>query len=289
MVRFDLKGAAQAGKKASVSPRNGYNYYQLNNQITTIAAKGSAGIWLQFSNDNRTVTLQGKLGVNTPEYLNAAVRNPPLLTLQVMKETLRKKGISISGEIILKEESDTKDNIRTLFVFDSVPMGEILAVMLKTSSNMIAETMLCNIGPGLDSGAAYIEELLGSRGIPGDTFHIADGSGLARQNHCSTSHLALSLCHAYHQAWFDLFLNGLAKPGEQGTLKNRFAELKGKSRLYGKTGTLRDVSNLAGYLRAADGELYAFAIICNNVSSFANTKKWHESICNTLLRYSGLK
>lgn len=253
-VRFDLKGAAQAGNKAKASSHNGYNYFRINNQISTIADKGSAGIWMQVSADNQSVTLQGKLGVNTSQNLKAAVRNPPLFTLQVMRETLRKKGISISGKTILQTTPGQSDSLTTLLLFDSVALEKIMGVMLKTSSNMLAESLLCHIGASPDSGAVIIETLLQSKGIPGDKFHIADGSGLARQNRCSATHLGLTLCHASHQEWFDLFLNSLAFPGEQGTLRNRFTNLKGKARLFGKTGTLRDVSNLAGYLRAADGE-----------------------------------
>ncbi len=287
LVRFDLKGSSQAGTKAKASSHHGYNYFKINNQITTVAQKGSAGIWLQVSKDNSSVTLKGKLGVNTPEYLTAAVRNPPLFTLQVLRQTLGRKGISISGKTRLVDDPEATDSLRTLLGFASVPLDQILGVMLKTSSNMIAETLLCNIGAGIDSGAVYVEELLAARGIPGEVFHVVDGSGLARQNRFSASHLGLTLSHAYHQDWFNSFLNALAFPGEDGTLRKRFTELKGKGRLFGKTGTLRDVSNLAGYLRAADGELYAFVIICNNLGGIANAKKWQASVCNTLLRYSG--
>lgn len=287
LVRFDLKGSSKAGNKAKASPRHGYNYFQINNQITTVAQKGTAGIWLQVSKDNRSVTLKGKLGVNTPEYLTAAVRNPPLFTLQMLRKTLSRKGLAISGKTTLEEDPAAHDSLGVLFGFDSFPLRDILGVMLKTSSNMIAENLLCNIGAGVDSGAVWVEELLAARGIPENGFHITDGSGLARQNRCTASHLGLTLSHACHQDWFDIFLNSLAFPGEEGTLRKRFTELKGKGRLWGKTGTLRDVSNLAGYLRAADGELYAFVIICNNVSSIANAKKWHARVCNTLLRYSG--
>lgn len=285
LVRFDLQGSSRAGNRARASARHGYGYFNLNNQIRTVSTRGTAAIWLEVSRNNRGVTLKGELGVNTPEYLTAAVRNPPQFALQVMKETLARKGIAISGNIILKEEAT--DSLRTLFSFPSPPLGQILRVMLKNSSNMIAETLLCDIGLSPENGAARVEGILSDKGLPAQGIHITDGSGLARQNRCSASHLGLTLCHAWHQDWFQLFLDSLAKPGEDGTLKRRFAHLEDKSILNGKTGTLRDVSNLAGYLRAADGRLYAFVIICNNVSSIANAKKWQESICDKLLRYSG--
>ncbi len=289
LVRFDLKGASRAGQKASASPRHGYNYFKLNNQINTIANKGSAAIWMQVSPDNRSVTLQGKLGINTPEYLNAAVRNPPLYTLQVMKQTLSRKGIYVSGQIRLEDEQAASDSTRALFVFDSFPLRDILGVMLKTSSNMLAESLLCHLGASADSGAVIIESLLAVQGLPGEELQVVDGSGLARQNLCAASHLGLALCHAKRQDWFDVFLGSLAVPSEEGTLKKRFKDLSDKTVVYGKTGTMKDISNLAGYLRALDGQLYPFVIICNKVGSIANAKKWQERVCELLLRYDGGK
>lgn len=47
------------------------------------------------------------------------------------------------------------------------------------------------------------------------------------------------------------------------------------------------VSNLGGYVRAADGELYAFAVFANGIGSIAQAKKLQESVCSALARYSG--
>ncbi len=287
MVRFDLQGASQAGHKAFAQPRFGYKHFKLSNQITTIADKGAAAIWLVLSPDNSKVTLQGKLGVKTPEYLTAAVRNPPGFTLEMLRQTLRKKGITISGKTRVETDPAVSDSLRVLVDFRSVPLAEVIKVMLSRSSNMLAESLLCQLAPSPDSAAVCILDLLRARGIPGEELHIADGSGLARQNISSAAHLGLTLCHAWHQDWFELFLNGLARPGEKGTLNSRMTHLKGKARLFGKTGTLRDVSNLAGYISAADGQLYAFVISCNGVSGKADAKKWQDRVCEVLLHYTG--
>lgn len=287
LLRFDLKGASRPGKKAWASSRHGYQYSKVSNQITTVAQPGTAAIWLSADPDGRGITLQGKLGVNTPEYLTAAVRNPPLFTLEILRQTLRAKGIRVSGPTRLETDPATSDSLTVLLDFASVPLDKILAVMLKNSSNMLAEALLCALKAGRDSSAVYLEQLFSSHGLPADQFQVLDGSGLARQNLCSASHLGLALCHAWQQDWFPVFLDALARPGEEGTLKKRYPDLKGKDLLYAKTGTLRDVSNLAGYLRAADGELYAFVIICNKVGSIANAKTWQASVCDLLLRFDG--
>jgi D-alanyl-D-alanine carboxypeptidase/D-alanyl-D-alanine-endopeptidase (penicillin-binding protein 4) len=283
-VRFELEGAAKAGQKASATPSYNYKFLKVDNRIETVSENGAAGIWLKLSEDGGTVTLHGKLGTNTKQKLTAAVRNPPLFTMTILYDTFRKKGITITGKILL--EDGTSNNFTPLFSHKSPSLAEILAVMQKYSSNMLAEQMLSHIGPGAQNGVTKLMELMAKSCIGGE-FHVVDGSGLSRQNLCSASNLGLALCLARHQEWFDFFLQSLATPGEIGTLKRRFPDLKEKSVLFGKTGSLRDVSNLAGYLRAGDDQLYVFVIMCNKVNNVANARKWQENVCNLLLKYNG--
>ena len=49
--------------------------------------------------------------------------------------------------------------------------------------------------------------------------------------------------------------------GANGTLARRLPALRG--RVLGKSGTLDDVSALAGYVKARSGRRYAFAVLMN--------------------------
>ena len=68
-------------------------------------------------------------------------------------------------------------------------------------------------------------------------------------------------------------LTSLAKPGE-GTLSTRM--LYFKDNLRAKTGTLSDVSTIAGYLTARNGKTYAFNIMINDPKSTSQEKKTLE-------------
>lgn len=286
-LTLNLRGASRAGLKASVSPKRGYSYFTLDNRVQTGGRRGKASTWATLAPDNRGLTLRGKLGVNTSSSHTLPVRQPPLFALLNLRNALNSKGIEVAGKIRIRELALPADSLRTLFIFNSLPLKEMLPVMLGQSSNLIAESLLCELGASPDSGAVYIERLLESSGLSLSEFNAADGSGLARQNRCSASQLALALCHARHQEWFDIFQNSLARPGEKGTLEDRFPQLKGKSLLWAKSGTMSDISNLAGYLLAADGQLHAFAIFCDGPRNNANARRWQEQICALLLRYSG--
>ena len=65
----------------------------------------------------------------------------------------------------------------------------------------------------------------------------------------------------------------MAVPGV-GTLSNRMLYFKDK--LFAKTGTLQNVSAIAGYLTAESGKTYAFCIIINDAKSTGFEKKAFE-------------
>lgn len=58
----------------------------------------------------------------------------------------------------------------------------------------------------------------------------------------------------------------LAVAGRTGTLALRMRHTAAAGRCHGKTGTLTDVSNLAGYCRAANGHTIVFAIFTDGIS-----------------------
>lgn len=65
---------------------------------------------------------------------------------------------------------------------------------------------------------------------------------------------------------FSTFRSSLAVPGVDGTLGGRMRGSTDAKRCAAKTGTLRDVSALAGYCTNRSGDVIAFALLMNNVS-----------------------
>ena len=68
-------------------------------------------------------------------------------------------------------------------------------------------------------------------------------------------------------------LNRMSKPGE-GTLAERMLPLK--EVLRAKTGTLSDISSIAGFVTSQKGKRYAFCIIINDPKSSNSEKKLLE-------------
>ncbi len=79
---------------------------------------------------------------------------------------------------------------------------------------------------------------------------------------------------------FDAYYQTMAKPSE-GTLKNRMLYFNGNLRA--KTGSLSDVSAIAGYLTPQKGNMVAFDIMINDHKLKSNKKKiLEEEILKTI-------
>jgi D-alanyl-D-alanine carboxypeptidase/D-alanyl-D-alanine-endopeptidase (penicillin-binding protein 4) len=60
------------------------------------------------------------------------------------------------------------------------------------------------------------------------------------------------------------FLTSLSLGGLDGTLEKRFQNVDDPSRIRMKTGTLKDVSCLAGYVTGVSGKAYAVVVFVNH-------------------------
>ena len=68
----------------------------------------------------------------------------------------------------------------------------------------------------------------------------------------------------------------------------RFTEEDEVDRVRGKTGTLDGVHCLAGTVEAADGEIYAFAYLVNELpGSISRARKAHDRFCGVLCDLDG--
>lgn len=130
-------------------------------------------------------------------------------------------------------------------------VANLLEKALQESDNFYAETLLRLTGALTGKSGSWQDSLelasleLHECGVSQDEFRLADGSGISRLNEITPRAIAKLLekmCSSYRG---EQFLSCLATPGV-GTLEKRLEGMK----LWGKTGTLRGVSNLAGVLES---------------------------------------
>jgi D-alanyl-D-alanine carboxypeptidase/D-alanyl-D-alanine-endopeptidase (penicillin-binding protein 4) len=118
----------------------------------------------------------------------------------------------------------------------------------------------------LAAGADVVRDTLDDFGVRP---RIVDGSGLSRRNRATPREVVRLLERMHNQDIARTFRDSLAVAGLTGTVKKRMRGSAAAGRCNVKTGTLRLVSALAGYCRAADGRDIGFALMSNKANTFA--------------------
>jgi serine-type D-Ala-D-Ala carboxypeptidase/endopeptidase (penicillin-binding protein 4) len=114
---------------------------------------------------------------------------------------------------------------------------------------------------------AAIEEMnkfLSEAGINKGDVVLEEGSGLSRKDLITPAATVELLKFMSRHRWGDAFRDSLPIAGVDGTLERRMKTTTAAGNLRAKTGTLRYVYTLSGYVTTASGERLAFSILLNN-------------------------
>ncbi|MBW4654760.1 MAG: D-alanyl-D-alanine carboxypeptidase/D-alanyl-D-alanine-endopeptidase [Kaiparowitsia implicata GSE-PSE-MK54-09C] len=128
----------------------------------------------------------------------------------------------------------------------------------RDSNNRMADDLLRRIG-----GQHIVRHTLSALGINPTSFEIVDGSGLSRNNRARPSTFVTLLKSMYTHSESSLFRRSLPVAGVSGTLRNRFRNTTAQGNVQAKTGTLRGVRALSGYLENDSYGTLAFSIVVN--------------------------
>jgi D-alanyl-D-alanine carboxypeptidase/D-alanyl-D-alanine-endopeptidase (penicillin-binding protein 4) len=204
-----------------------------------------------------------------------AVDNPTRGFVTAVRDALARAGILVSGESVDIDDLPVKPSGPriVLITHESAPLREIAVRLMKTSQNLIAETLLLQIGltsevPDPDPVAAArgaYERTMAAWGVPADALILADGSGLSRYDFTTADALVTVLSHmAADPRHAQPFQASLPIMGVDGTLAGRQRDSRLEGRVHAKTGSMSNVRALAGYVTTTAGERLAFAIVANN-------------------------
>ncbi len=180
----------------------------------------------------------------------------------------RQQGGQFRGGLL---RAPTPAAARLLLTHESEPLSEIVRVTNKYSSNMMARSLVLAIAAEMNgtpaTTAAGEQTILGwlkTRGLVLPELVVGNGSGLSRDARISADSMAKLLIGAHQSRFAHEFLTSLSLGGLDGTLQKRFRNLDDPSRVRMKTGTLRDVSCVAGYVTGRSGKAYAVVVFVNN-------------------------
>ncbi|MEE6076453.1 serine-type D-Ala-D-Ala carboxypeptidase [Avibacterium paragallinarum] len=225
--------------------------------------------------DNNRYQIKGCLARQSkPFALSFAVQDPNAYAAAIIQRQLNHLGIAFNGKI---QQPRTAQKGQFLAQHLSKPLPDLIKKMMKKSDNQIADALFRTIGyhyykrpASFQLSAKAMRQILQSQaGIKFDNSVIADGSGLSRHNLISANIMLQALEYiANHEAELHL-LDSFPVAGVDGTLSGRGSMINPPlvQNISAKTGALKGVYNLAGFMKNAKGEHIAFVQFINGYST----------------------
>lgn len=217
----------------------------------------------------------------------SAQPNPAQFAAKAFAKRLVKAKIAVTS--IAPVSQSTPGTV--LASVESAPLSTVIANTLAYSDNLAAEMMLRQAAvakgrPGSFVGAAQtLTEWLKANDLWSEGIVILDASGLSAKDRVSANVLAKAISLSLRTEQLLPVAAGLPVAGQSGTLKHRFddkSEQAGRGRVHAKTGTLRGVASLAGWVTTADGARLVFAFIGNKTAGQESAYNWLDRSASVL-------
>jgi D-alanyl-D-alanine carboxypeptidase/D-alanyl-D-alanine-endopeptidase (penicillin-binding protein 4) len=238
--------------------------------------------------DRGTIRCRGKIWIKSTGFSDeVAVDRPTLVFGDVFRKALVRAGVAVAGEVVRRAGAGRAIEEPVVLGTWETGIVEVLEATNKPSENQLAECVLKTLGAeatgegSFGAGAAAAARFAEKAGVAAGELRQADGSGLSRENLVSPRALTAILGHVYGSEDRIAFMGSLATGGgADGTLRKRLKDLGADVRA--KTGTLRGVSALAGYLKASGGRVLCFAVLVNDGKS--RPRAFQDEVCRILHR-----
>jgi serine-type D-Ala-D-Ala carboxypeptidase/endopeptidase (penicillin-binding protein 4) len=213
--------------------------------------------------------------------------SPPLFAAKAFTKALRRRGVTVRRSA---RAGATPATAIALTSLDSPALQNIVASMNVPSDNFIAETLIKTLGARFGAGgttragAAVVSANAARLGI---RTTVVDGSGLSRSNRTAPKAVtALLTAMDENEELAEPFERSLPVAGRTGTLYDRMRGSAARDHCRAKTGTLSNVSALAGYCETRRGRKIAFAFLMNSVYPWT-ARRIQDRMTDALARYTG--
>jgi D-alanyl-D-alanine carboxypeptidase/D-alanyl-D-alanine-endopeptidase (penicillin-binding protein 4) len=224
-----------------------------------------------------TPDLGGQLSALTYDHGTVMPRyNPATFAAHQFVATMRALGLQA---VASRHDGTAPLDAQLLATVASPPLSVMLRLMNVPSDDLFAELFTKQLGVRfgdggtITSGARVIAATIRSRYGLQPT--ILDGSGLGRQDRTSPAQIVQLLTALWHTRLGDQLAATLPTVGVNGTVQSIGLKTAAAGRCVAKTGSLDDVTNLAGYCSARGGQQLAFAFFVDGPEN--STGFWLES------------
>jgi len=257
---------ARPGKPCVVQLEPPTSFLDIDNSCHT----GRGGLFVTRALNTNTLVVRGGVPPRSgTSPIFVTVGNPIQYFATVTHETFERNGLHLQGQMIVTPH-DARPDWRAM-TQHSTPLNILVYVVNKKSQNHYAEEMVKMIGAELrkngtwaEGTGAVTEWLTTKIGVPAGEYHMADGSGMSRDNRASANAFIQLLRYMWKSPWREDFVSSLPYSGDPDSkFGHRLGQAPYARQVYAKTGYIQGVVGLSGYVHAQSGKIYAFSFIFN--------------------------
>jgi len=199
-----------------------------------------------------------RLVLDQPTFASAVLRYLWQSLGGVMTGAVRAGSVPVDAVLMVQHESPA--------------LADVIRAVNKSSNNLMARLLLLNLGANrrqdipvtLQDAREAARAALASQGMSMPELVLDNGAGLSRVSRISAVSLARLLTAAWQSPWMPEYISSLAISGLDGTLTRRLRRPPARGVAHLKTGSLRDVRALAGYVQGASGKRYIVVSLVNH-------------------------
>ncbi len=163
-------------------------------------------------------------------------------------------------------EGQVPPGLRPVFEVASPPLAEVVRDVNKFSNNVMAQQVFLTLslqqrGTGTLAGSREVLQQWWRDRLRSEPPVPVNGSGLSREERMTAAQLVRLLQHAWASPLMPEFIASLPVAGLDGTARRTGTRSSGQAHL--KTGSLRDVTGVAGYVHAPSGRRWVLVAIAN--------------------------
>lgn len=294
LVNLSIRPAAQVGAPAVVSTDPPNPLLTIHNHLVTAARGTKRNLLVHRGLDSNVVEIQGSMALDDAGFSGRlGVAHPALLFVYLLRSSLAKKGVIVSGKSrtiapslwVVPANANATSGLVELTNLQSPPFSLIAAQTLKPSQNLYAELILRTLGrvvplassnsPDVartseSNGVEVVRTFLREAGVDPSALSLSDGSGLSRDDMVTAEATLQLLTYMRRHRYGNAFRDALPIAGVDGTIRNRMKGTPAQNNLRAKTGELRSASSLSGFVTTAAGEELVFSIMVNNYPDGVN-------------------
>jgi D-alanyl-D-alanine carboxypeptidase/D-alanyl-D-alanine-endopeptidase (penicillin-binding protein 4) len=216
-----------------------------------------------------TIRLQGEFPRDCTASTAISVIDRDAFALRLFRLLWRSLGGTFRGGV---REASVPGATQVLAHHSSRPLVELLHDINKDSDNPVTRVVYLALGATSPDGTAptavraeaRMRAFLAARGVADASLVLENGSGLSRAERIRPRQLAAALRAARGGPWSAELVASMPIAALDGGMRSRLNDSPAAMRARIKTGTLRDASAVAGYVRGEDGEEYVVVAMINH-------------------------